>query len=298
MSASLRLLSYNAGGLPLVIPYAGRRVERLAAELAVQRYDIVALQEIWAPFYLRRLQRDAGCPVVVHRAEINGLVLLSRFEAVRIKFYRYSVRARPQDLLRGDLDAISRKGILAVRLKTPAGELDVFNTHMIASLSQSHTAHRVSQVLELDEAVRDFSSGNPFLLMGDFNFSPEDIEHELLLSLLGVEDPGLKGFTVCDRRVDYIFGRGIRTRRVFDQPFPIAGKRILLSDHLSGVEGILSAPFTAVVPGPGRRRSLDRAAAILMSAAGKLREDAGWIFGRWNRDQAGRFERVRARVES
>ena len=106
-SPKLHLLSYNVGAIPYVIPYAGKRLKRIAGELSRARHDIVALQEVWSPFYVRLLRKEAGFPNVVRHAHGiigSGLVTLTRFPVVRSRLYPFSIRRAPHRIFYGDGD--------------------------------------------------------------------------------------------------------------------------------------------------------------------------------------------------
>lgn len=309
----LRVLSYNVGAIPFVHRFSSDRVRKIAEELAASDYDVVALQEVWTDADFERLGA-AGFPFAL-RVETslagNGLATLSRWPVVHSRFVPFSAGGAPHNLLlKLDGDALCSKGVLAARLRTPAGEVDVYNTHLISNDSPAENdLVRTTQILELDRTIREFSTGRPWVLLGDMNFEPGGEQFELLRSLLGVQDPcfrdGLErcGATYGRRRIDYVFGPRASVALAFHRPALVRGVPMLLSDHSAGVEARLPSPMRPAPPSETRRPALRRARLALLDAAARMRKGtsafwARWYFRWWNALEVRRLEALTREIDA
>jgi endonuclease/exonuclease/phosphatase family metal-dependent hydrolase len=313
----VRLLSYNMAGIPLVQRLAGDRIAELGRHL--EHYDVVGLQEVWNELDFQRLRDIAGFPNSLRRYEFpvgNGLVLLSRFPVVEWRFYPFAGRAAPHLLFaNGDGDSICTKGAIAARLKTPDGELDVYATHVIANDSPLEDDEiRVSQMLDLDDAIRDFSKGRPFVVLGDFNMNPASSQIRMLLGLLGATDACMRsGKDMCgptwknDTRIDYILGPAENASRVFDRPYIVRGAPTLLSDHLGGIQAEVRLPLAkkAAPPSRGSRRdALRQGRDDLRAAVARLKSETSpwapmrWYLSWWSGVESAPFEKRLAKLDA
>lgn len=135
-------------------------------------------------------------------------------------------------------------------IATPAGELDVYNIHLVSVCAKNrYNDLRRSQVLELAEMARKDSAGRPLVLLGDINEGPDDPEYGLLMDSLGLQDAcrpdgaeacGVSNLKV-DKRIDHIFlpaggSVSFQSRLTFDGF--LAGSSRRYSDH-NGVEARL-----------------------------------------------------------
>jgi endonuclease/exonuclease/phosphatase family metal-dependent hydrolase len=313
-SSTLRVLSYNVAGIPLVQRLASERILKLAGELGA--YDLVALQEVWSGYDYQRLKRASGFPSAVRQEDPpvgNGLVLLSRLRVVEWRFYPYSGRAAPHALFtKVDADAICTKGVLAARLETEDGEqLDVYDTHLISGDSPIENDFvRVAQVLELDAAMRDFSRGRPYLLLGDFNVGAGTFQHKLILDILGLDDPCWQGgkercgSTFGGERIDYVLGQAGGASLAFTRPFEVEGAPILLSDHLGGIQATVELPLEPMAEKPRRRPALEAARQALRTGQARLSglssrwPPVSWYLAWWRSCESARVDALLAKLDA
>ena len=151
------------------------RLRALAALLADSAYDVVCLQELWMPQnfgLLRKLTRDAF-PYAASGVRLprvaGGLLTFSRIPMIG---HRYHVLAAPEKWRR---DLLMRRGVLVTRFAVDGEFFTVANTHLSANRqtdwSKAAPFTRVQQA-ELDrlaQAVRRIDSGEPVIVVGDFN---------------------------------------------------------------------------------------------------------------------------------
>ncbi len=276
----LRVLTYNVAGIPLAHPRWPQRRAAIGRLLRDSRYDVVALQEAWVDGDVKILQRESGFPHLVRlgRSGIagNGLALLSRHESLHAASVVFPLKpAALAEFRRGE--SISSKGIVMARLRTPAGEVDVYDTHFTSDYpGLDHRLFRLAQAFEVYDMVRAHSQGRPFVVLGDLNCGPGDPEFGLLLDLLGLEDTcaGSPGGQPCGPTHDGDGGRVDHVLVPAGGRAPVAARLALLttgpeplSDH-SGVEAeIPAARLSPVKPAPAGR------AAALRALEKRLREE-------------------------
>src|SRR5438552_2782711 len=127
----MRVLTYNVAGIPFVHRAVAPRLRAAAARLKASDYDVVAVQELWVGLlgwaFLRASAMAHHARFAFGRLAGAGLATLSRHPILEVE--RRPFQAQTLNL-RLDGEAISLKGVLRTRLDTPAGTLDVYNTHL------------------------------------------------------------------------------------------------------------------------------------------------------------------------
>lgn len=163
----LRLLSLNTWLLPPPLaPLVPERVARLRDLLRRLDPDVVALQEVWRCEELRALV--AALPGFHWAASGNefynrgGLLLLSRWPLAAVTFTPFPVTPR-----HSAVELAGGKGMLRARLHTPAGPLDIIDTHLYAATSEAEQDLVEAQFLLLRETARAASA--PLVVAGDLN---------------------------------------------------------------------------------------------------------------------------------
>jgi endonuclease/exonuclease/phosphatase family metal-dependent hydrolase len=257
----IRAATLNSWALPDPLGHqVPERMRAIGDRIGLLDLDAIAFQEVWtreARAELLRAGRRAGLPHAWHgRATLGGggLVVLSRYPFVSARFERFAlprVPSRPDHP-----DFYVGKGFVRLRLTTPSGPVSLLATHLHArygsDVPHEYRAYRIAQIVELATALR--ASGEPTLLLGDFNFRETDPEYRVLAGLTGLRDAaaesGLRQPTVLldnpyrrhrprEKRIDFVFLRdgsdlGIRVRqawRIFDEIFELAGRPASYSDH-------------------------------------------------------------------
>ncbi len=241
------------------------RLALLDARLDRIAPDVLGLQEVRevegrvpnqaAALAARRGWHHAFAPTSAWGGGHEGLAIVSRFPIGAQQF-----RPLPHST------ETEGRGILSARLDGEAGGVWVHTTHL--SYREHEGLLREAQVQFVDEILAEYDTGNPRVVMGDFNTVPESDEIRFLTGLhtLGgrrvayqdawaVVQPERPGYTWSrtndytenmhwlrrDRRIDYIFVTPVRRDRratvraaavVLDQPeVGPDGERIFASDH-------------------------------------------------------------------
>ncbi len=265
----LKVLTFNVAGIPLAHPHWGKRLSAIIAGLKDSSYDLVALQEVWRNKDARRIIREAGYPYHARGGDGfigNGLLLLSRFEVLQSDHETFTSFPRARHKVTQG-EAIARKGILFARIAVPGGELDVYDTHLVADYpSDSYLTIRLAQGFELFEAVSRRSQGRPVLILGDFNTMPGDAEYRLITGLIGLRDACVsEGVERCEDslrtgRVDHVMllKGPVQADARLDFSGNIPGaKAVPYSDH-RGIAATLGPALLRqkLIPGPGTLAAL------------------------------------------
>jgi len=271
----LRVLTLNIWGIPYSADYT-QRTQALAATLAHSDYDVVCLQEVWNHADVERLTRAARQCGLVHAQHFpsgvigSGLLTLSRYPIIDTDFYRYRLGGTVETIWHGDY--IAGKGVGLTRIQTPAGVVDVYNTHAIAQYHpdamDTYRAHRAAQLYEATRYIGAETTTNPLIFCGDFNVRPDHLGYMVVRTLLGLDDvwaalrPDQPGQTSSydnpynhirhAERIDYIFTRGgqgctLHPRQVEVTLRRIPGTHTPYSDHY-GVLAHFDVRPAAVAP--------------------------------------------------
>ncbi len=257
----LKVLTLNIWG----ITYSREqnlRVRALCAALEDREEDILCFQEVWQAQdrdLIVRQARNCGYIYAAYFAAKgvgSGLLVLSIFPIVETHFKQFALRGRADRIYYGDY--IAGKGIGLACIKTPAGIIDVYNTHTIAQYHPDKDdifrAHRRTQHYEISQFINQHTESNPVMLMGDFNMRPDQPNHQLITTLCTVTDcyqtlyPDDPGITLAsdnpfhsndpDLRLDYVFVRDGTTQTIRPREaeiilkyVPYTGRQLAYSDH-------------------------------------------------------------------
>ncbi len=210
--------------------------------LEEHRPDIAAFQEVFNRDWAEEVRARAGYEHLIFPAEPGGEIILSRFPVEQSECLTMKTKSPTEDY---------KRYALYVKLSAAGQSVHVFNTHLSWRLDEGEV--RKKQVEELRHFIRLKARKGTALVAGDFNAPPETLEiHKLMLEagfmdLFGVmhpKDPGLtwnnvnpstagSSVKMPDRRIDYIFARGIKIPKlksvtlVYTQPAP----HLYASDH-------------------------------------------------------------------
>ncbi len=242
---ALSLLTINVAGIPILHPHWTARREALGKSLAAGAFDVVAMQEAWRDGDAAELSKASGLPYYA-RFERGldvgtGLAILSRWPIVEMSRTRFT--CRPSALRVYDGEPLAEKGAVRARVKTPAGVLDVYDTHLIAQYKIArYRTLRLTQIFELSEFIAETSTATPFVLAGDLNAASGEEEYGILRDLLGLDDACVKdgkdacGATIEEdwsgaQRIDHILvPKGAKTQAAVVVFPPLPGGEPL-SDH-------------------------------------------------------------------
>ncbi|KAG2449541.1 hypothetical protein HYH02_005683 [Chlamydomonas schloesseri] len=185
----------------------GRQAEYFRNE--GRELDIVFLQEVWTPEYVKLLS-DAGADAgLTHITTFDGgvfgagLMLMSRYPITDMAFRTYSVKGEPGAL---EGEAMAGKGIGYARVVLPSGAaVHLFNTHTHAnwvhsvkadeqlpdvkvptdSFAPFRTAHMLDAVAFMKPIVDAAAAAGELVFAGgDWNVPCDNLEACLLQSLL------------------------------------------------------------------------------------------------------------------
>ncbi|MCP5059249.1 MAG: hypothetical protein GY937_21295 [bacterium] len=271
----LRVATLNVWGLwGLLSRHLRPRMQAIPEQAEKLSLDVFAIQESWTDegrdLLLSGL-REIGLKHAWHNPRTSGgsgLLLVSRHPLGEARFHRFRLSGLPERIDHGDY--FSGKGAVVVSIDTPAGPVDILDTHLVAHYASdpidTYFGHRVGQVIEIAQLLSP--SERPVVALGDFNVRESGPEYPILVGLSGLVDAA----TLLDRRfdtilaphpyreidhrerIDYVWtrdGLGMAARvqhleRAFDAPLSFGGDEAAYSDHAGIVaEIVLSRAPTA-----------------------------------------------------
>lgn len=206
---TLRVLTYNVWGVPMIAPLRPERMARIGPAVAELAPDLVALQEVWtdedAAILSEGLKRAGLSHIerfVQDWPDDSGLMIASRYPIEKVHFSRYRQGRHPH--LPWHVDYMAGKGIARVTVRTPIGEVDFAATHLQAGYgSNDYLFVQMGQALQAAEQVAGGAS--PLILAGDINSPHDGIPSRLLAARARLRS------TDPNAGIDQILYRGGRT---------------------------------------------------------------------------------------
>lgn len=170
-----RVVTYNVWGLVRPFLKKPRRFQEIARTIPELDADVIAFQETFSK-KTRILSTLKGYPYVARgpgktglKIQGSGLLLVSRWPIVESETLVYEACAFPS--------CLEAKGALFVRVLVDGlGEVDVYDTHLIAG---DFEAARAYQAHELAAVIERKSAGRPVVVVGDFNAEPETLGYRV-----------------------------------------------------------------------------------------------------------------------
>ena len=248
----IRIISLNMlHGRP-DFEYLPQRLALIATEIQRLDPDIVLLQEV--PWTLKMgngaeyLAEQTGMNYAYYRANGNkwaiffeeGEAILSRYPLTHLSFTELKPKA----------DFFEHRVVLHATAITPAGELDLFVTH----LTDGEETVNQAQLDSLRAFVENTATTSA-VIAGDFNAREDEVHMVSLVEewidgfrLLHPEEPGYTSSVddlragseeALEKRIDYIFIRPLgensvnilKAEVVFNQPFQTGDGWLWASDH-------------------------------------------------------------------
>lgn len=211
------------------------RWELIFAGLKFYLPDIVGFQEVFNIDWADEIQKRSGFPYLIKSGQNSGLIFLSKYPVLRSECLTYQTKSPNEDYNR-----YAHFALFKVGRKKIAG----FNTHLSWLLPEDDI--RLNQTQELLAFMRRKSKRcwglcgeHPSFLTGDLNSAPNKPSIECVKKVMSdtfaeihPEKPGITWDYrnpyaerardhMPERRLDYIFTRGLKTRHseiVFNQP--------------------------------------------------------------------------------
>lgn len=239
----LTVVTYNVWGVPMVSPDREARIAEIGRRLAGLDADLIALQELWVPEDAERIGGALADAGLTHQHRFgsrpdeqseSGLFVASRHPIEEVRFEEFRVGTTPY--IPWHLDWMARKGVAVVRVRTPAGPLDLANTHLQATYAMGdYTFVQVSQALQVAKMVRATDdAAPPLLVVGDLNAMPDDLPVRVLATRAGLRhaSPSFEIDQVLSRSGTEARLEVIESKTAFTEPVAFqTGQTRTLSDH-------------------------------------------------------------------
>ena len=283
----LRVLSWNAWGLPGVSTNLAARMAALPDAIAKVDPDVVLLQEIWIESDGLTLERGLarhGYRYASHLAHtqygMTGLFAASKRPLKNVGFLPFASGRVGHSFWH--LEWIASKGVGSFLVETPLGEVELQNTHLQAQYeTDSYDAERLSQAAEILLMHQDWSL--PLVLGGDFNSGAEELPRQALLDLDELRDttPSPLPDTIYVRNGSRMRVRVLGARQALTEPVRLEnGVITTLSDHPAVVVDLeLSACSDCARTAPANAGIRAAAHTALVTAAAITPGRMSWALG-------------------
>uniref|UniRef100_A0A915N137 sphingomyelin phosphodiesterase n=1 Tax=Meloidogyne javanica TaxID=6303 RepID=A0A915N137_MELJA len=216
----LRVATLNCWLLPHPWPIGSKhktfRIQMLISALAVSKFDIVALQEIWSEKVfiemVHNLKEKFPYSHYFHSGFTgSGTCILSRYPIISTLLHRYSLNGFPHHIHRGDW--FGGKIVGMAEILFDSYKICFYTTHLHAEYNKEndlYLPHRISQCFEMSQFIRHTCGGADFvILVGDFNLEPTNLGFQLIKNLVPLNDawecrpnavdPLYENGTTCER---------------------------------------------------------------------------------------------------
>lgn len=205
---SKNLANSKIRGLKFVSKFRAQRLACIAERIAADgdKYDIVALQEIWVEEDYELLRSVTAPHFRYHKYFYSGilsgpgLLVLSKWPIESASLFRYPLNGRPSAFFRGDWYVGKSAASVVIRpiihksasSSLEARPIELLSTHMHAPYGPgdaSYTCHRTAQAWELARLARRASQlGHAVVVLGDLNSIPGSLTHRLFQYTAGLRD--------------------------------------------------------------------------------------------------------------
>ena len=200
----LKVLSYNVWGISGA-KYRPERMAEIARRIKELDPEIVVLAEAFEPAHREILLqglREQGFPLATEHYYANGgygsgVWVLSKYPAVEEGFQGFRVYVPA-----GRGEQKMGKGMAALRLHTPEGDLLLVGLHALSRTmplrlggrviqTDARKCNRLLEMFEIADLVQQEQAETgvrAVIVAGDFNVSPELLEYQLLLARSGLKN--------------------------------------------------------------------------------------------------------------
>jgi sphingomyelin phosphodiesterase 2 len=184
---TVKIMTFNVQNLWVVGFNRPARMRAIGDKLAELDPDIVGFQEVFVPKD-RDILIQALAGTRLKYLEYfpsatmgSGLLMASAYPIEESFFHRYTASNQWYHVWEGDFWA--GKGISVSRIRTPAGAIDVFNTHAQAGYGrQANADARAVQMQEAALFMQEAASGTaPVFAVGDWNCREGAPEYDRLI---------------------------------------------------------------------------------------------------------------------
>src|SRR6187399_2861300 len=188
----LRVITWNAWGLPAVSTNLQARMTALPDAIAKLDADVVLLQEIWAEsdgLSIKRGLERHGYQYTSHLAHtqygMTGLFVGSKLPLETVGFLPFASGRVGHSFWH--LEWIASKGVGSFLLRTRLGDVQVQNTHLQAQYdTDDYAAERLSQASQI--LLLSQNRAQSLVLGGDFNTGAEELPRRAFLDLGALRD--------------------------------------------------------------------------------------------------------------
>ncbi|XP_069678319.1 putative neutral sphingomyelinase isoform X2 [Periplaneta americana] len=166
----------------------------IAEELALGKYDIVCLQEVWSENdYLNIKKKTSQSLPFSHYFYSgvfgSGVCIFSKYVIEDTFFHQWPVNGYIHKLHHGDW--FGGKGIGLCKVKCKDITINIYSAHLHAEYNRwndEYMAHRVLQAFDMSQFIRLTSTADVVILGGDLNTEPGDLSYKIICHNAQLQD--------------------------------------------------------------------------------------------------------------
>ncbi|CAH0560466.1 unnamed protein product [Brassicogethes aeneus] len=192
---NLSVLSFNVWGLKYVSKNREDRIRAIAEHLALGKYDLVSLQEVWSQDDFELIKEK--CLGVLPYSHYfysgvvgSGVCFLSRYPIEEVFFHQWSLNGYIHKIQHGDW--FGGKGVGLCHLNVNNIKVNAYIVHLHAEYDRGndeYLVHRVLQAYNTAQFIKQTSAyADLVILAGDLNTEPTDLAYRIFTSVAGLTD--------------------------------------------------------------------------------------------------------------
>lgn len=179
------LQSFNGYG-PVYAPSVLLRTQTFMKQIVKDGCEVIHLQEVWNKSQINKIEEVIDLSYLAYapnKMKRNGLMSFSHWNVLKTEYHSFDMNKDGGFLDKSRSFFGVEKGFAVQWIMTPAGEMAFVNLH----LHPTSPTVRIAQILQLI-VWRMKVAKYPIVLTGDFNMTPDSLEHFLVGTGLRVKD--------------------------------------------------------------------------------------------------------------
>lgn len=200
----INVFTLNCWGIPAISRNRKIRMNAIAEELALGKYDIVCLQEVWSENdYIDIKKMTYKVLPYSHYFYSgvfgSGVCIFSRYVIENVFFHQWPLNGYVHKLHHGDW--FGGKGIGLCRVKCKGISINIYSAHLHAEYNRrndEYMAHRVLQAFDMSQFISMTSTNADVVILGgDLNTEPGDLSYRIICHNAELQDSFLQAQQVA-----------------------------------------------------------------------------------------------------
>lgn len=199
VETDINVFTLNCWGIPGISKNRMIRMNAIAEELALGKYDIVCLQEVWSEndfIHIKKLTHNVLPYSHYFYSGVfgSGVCIFSRYVIENVFFHQWPVNGYVHKLHHGDW--FGGKGIGLCIVKCKGISINIYSAHLHAEYNRGndeYMAHRVLQAFDMSQFISMTSTNADIVILGgDLNTEPGDLSYRMIRHNAQLQDSFLQ----------------------------------------------------------------------------------------------------------